>query len=176
MIPVKIYYKWNLFCYSSPLSQQLPTTARIYIYCYCFSFPVCCPRPRAEIYIFPLKYISVYISSVCRCISVRIWMCVYIYKTLVSRECLPSHLPNFFHVHYCAFPSSSADKVSHVWYFPLKTLNVSIYCYCLIIQSIINQFIEYINIPCVRFQQQHIKYIFVTDAQFFILLNQVLPL
>ena len=34
------------------------------------------------------------------------------------------------------------------------------------IQSIIHRFIEYINKPPARFQQQHIEYIFVMEVQF----------
>ena len=82
-------------------------------------------------------YISVYITRVYRCAY-----CIYLQNSWLENAFLPSHLPNFFHVHYTVRVALIMSRPSQSP-FSLQTLNVSIYwTYNLIIQSIIKQFIE----------------------------------
>ena len=105
----------------------------------------------------------------------------FIYK-LLARECLPSHLPALFHVHYCALPFYYHHSNHHYHYYydndddyyhfvqtesvTSDNLNSKLWMYqhAAAIQSIIHRFIEYINKPPARFQQQHIEYIFVMEV------------
>ena len=116
----------------------------------------------------------------CRCIYIsfcRVYTClstwqeflhipigifVFISRELLAEDCLPP----FSHWNLTSFMSISvsrppcADPVSHVWSFSLKSE-----CIYRCFDYSINYWpIHWIvNIPCVQFQQLHIKYIFVME-------------
>ena len=92
-------------------------------------------------------YLPSFMSTTVRCPFIIIIVIIIIITIIDNDD----------YYHYVQTESVTSDNLnSKLW----------MYQHAAAIQSIIHRFIEYINKPPARFQQQHIEYIFVMEVQF----------
>ena len=168
----------NCYCHIDTSEIQISGSSSVFSW-HCRP-PVYCPVCGFIFIVIVFHSLFANHCPLCRCIYIsfcRVYTClstwqeflhipigifVFISRELLAEDCLPP----FSHWNLTSFMSISvsrppcADPVSHVWSFSLKSE-----CIYRCFDYSINYWpINWIvNIPCVQFQQLHIKYIFVME-------------